>query len=263
MKGRVLIVAGSDSGGGAGVQADIKAVTALGGYAATAITAITVQDTLAVHDIFQMSPQIIRKQIEVVLSDIGADAFKIGMIGTLEAAEAVIEVLQRHKDIPVIFDPVLVATSGDSLAGEGLAELFLEKMVPLSLVVTPNIPELRALTGKDDEAEAVAELLRRGAGHVLVKGGHESGKMVTDRLYGKDGRQAFESVRLETTSTHGTGCTLCSAIAAGIAQGLDVSAATERAVRYVHDAIEAAPGYGRGHGPIAHDVWNNIRSQSS
>ncbi|MCQ8185430.1 bifunctional hydroxymethylpyrimidine kinase/phosphomethylpyrimidine kinase [Parvularcula maris] len=260
MRGRVLIIAGSDSGGGAGIQADIKAVTALGGYAATAITAITVQDTVAVHDIFQMSPEIVRKQIEVVLDDIGADAFKIGMIGTASVAEAVISILERNPAVPVVFDPVLVATSGDALAGEGLAELFLKRLVPLSTIITPNIPELRALTGEVDEQKAVDMLLSRGAKHVLVKGGHEEEQTVTDRLYSVGAKETFESVRIETTSTHGTGCTLCSAIAAGIAQGLSVSTATERAVRYVHDAIEAAPGFGRGHGPIAHTVWNAARS---
>jgi hydroxymethylpyrimidine/phosphomethylpyrimidine kinase len=256
MKGRVLIIAGSDSGGGAGIQADIKAVTALGGYAATAVTAITVQDTKAVHDVYEMAPAIVRKQIDVVLSDIGADVIKIGMIGSVAVADAVLAALKEVPDIPVVLDPVLVATSGDTLAGGGMAELFRDAFVPRAAIVTPNLPELHALSEGQDEAVAVADMLRRGAGAVLVKGGHEDGPTVRDRLYTNEGMVPFEGARIDTTSTHGTGCTLASAIAAGLAQGMPTIEATRQAIAYVHDAIEAAPGFGGGNGPIAHTVWN-------
>ncbi len=258
MKGRVLIIAGSDPSGGAGVQADIKTVTALGGYAAAAITALTVQNTKGVTDIVPTAPEIIAAQIRAVLSDIGADAIKIGMIGDAEAAKTIAYVLSDHaSSIPIILDPVLVATSGDPLAGEGVAGVILEKLTPLAAVVTPNSEEAAALTGlavsdRDSMIEAGKALIERGAKAALVKGGHLSGEVVEDALVAADGVRVFSSPRLETTSTHGTGCTLASAIAIGLAQGLALQAAVKRAVAYVHLAIKTAPGFGEGAGPLNH-----------
>jgi hydroxymethylpyrimidine/phosphomethylpyrimidine kinase len=260
MKGRVLIIAGSDSGGGAGLQADIKAVSAMGAYAATAVTAITVQDTNRVHEVYDLAPALIRKQIDVVLKDIGADVIKVGMIGTLAAGRVVRDALIANPNVPVVLDPVLVATSGDALGADGMAGFIHDELVPLSAVVTPNLPELHALAPDSDEAGAAAALLRSGAKAVLVKGGHEADDIVTDRLYGEGFVRRFQQARIRTMSTHGTGCTLASALAAGLAQGMDIEEATDRAVRYVHDAIEAAPKLGSGHGPVDHTVWNGEHS---
>jgi hydroxymethylpyrimidine/phosphomethylpyrimidine kinase len=257
LAGRVLIIAGSDSGGGAGVQADLKTVTALGAYGATAITAITVQDTQKVHAVHPVPPKIIRSQIEVVLHDIGADAIKIGMIGDRAAGKAILAGLEGHPDIPLVLDPVLVATSGDSLGDEGVRALLVERFVPKAAVVTPNLPELAALTGIEpgtDEAiaEAARQLISRGAGAVLVKGGHGKGDTVSDRLFTENGVTGFDNPRLETRNTHGTGCTLASAIAAGLSGGVELREATERAIAYVREAIRTAPGLGQGHGPLNH-----------
>lgn len=260
MKGRVLIIAGSDSGGGAGIQADIKAVTAMGAYAATAVTAVTVQDTRRVHAVHDIPPDVIRQQIEVVLADLGADCIKIGMIGTKEAGRAILEGLAAHSPVPIVLDPVLVATSGDSLGSGEVADMLREQLMPRAALVTPNLPELSALSrlpvGGDREVEAAARvLLGHGAAAVLAKGGHAEGPIVVDRLFTPGRLQTFENQRLDTANTHGTGCTLASAVAAGLAQGMDLSAATSRAISYVHEAIRTAPGLGRGHGPLNHAAW--------
>ena len=255
MTARVLIVAGSDSGGGAGVQADIKTCAALGAYAATAITAVTVQDTRAVHAVHTVPSETIAAQMRVVLDDVGADVVKLGMIGGRAAGEAILSALPS--DVPLVLDPVLVATSGDALGDGETATLIRERLVPRAAVVTPNTPELAALTGRDvrdaDEAEAAARaLLDRGAGAVLAKGGHLSGEAMTDLLVTPEGTVRIEHLRLETTSTHGTGCTLASALAASLAQGRALEDAARRAVAYVAAAIRHAPKLGRGHGPLNH-----------
>lgn len=257
MQGRVLIIAGSDSGGGAGIQADIKTVTAMGGYAATAVTAVTVQDTKGVYAVHEVPPHIIREQIKVVLGDIGADAIKIGMVGSTAAAQAILEALDREGLPPIVLDPVLVATSGDSLGGSDVANLLRDVFVPQSAVVTPNLPELAALTGlPTDEFSAIQRaaemLLTKGAKAVLAKGGHGESDTITDLLLTPSGQQGFSHPRLETSNTHGTGCTLASAIATGLAQGLALDAATERAIAATVRAIQAAPGFGSGHGPLGH-----------
>lgn len=257
MKGRVLIIAGSDSGGGAGIQADIKAVSAMGAYAATAITAVTVQNTLGVTGVHDIPTAIIREQIEAVLSDIGADAIKIGMIGRRDAGEAILAALEPWPDLPLVVDPVLVATSGDALGGDGVAVFLRDKLIPRATVVTPNLPELAALTGSggqspDDIQHAAEQLLDVGAGAVLAKGGHGEDDTLTDRLFTAGGVRSFSHPKIDTTSTHGTGCTLASALAAGLAQGMALEAATERAINYVQVAIAAAPGFGGGHGPLNH-----------
>lgn len=259
MKGRVLIIAGSDPSGGAGIQADIKTVTALGGYAATAITAITVQNTRGVSAVHPVPPDVIAAQIEAVMSDVGADAVKIGMIGDKATARVIEHTLREYSDVKVVLDPVLVATSGDMLAKDGVAAFIREKLAPLAAVITPNKAEAEALAGvvvtnRNEMIEAGNALLSLGAKAALVKGGHMSGGDVEDVLVTCDGVQSFRNERIDTTSTHGTGCTLASAIATGLAQGMPLNAAVERAINYVHQAIRTAPGYGGGHGPLNH-TW--------
>ena len=260
MRGRVLIIAGSDPSGGAGIQADIKTVTALGAYAAAVITALTVQNTRAVEAVRQVEPQFIKDQARAVLDDIGADAIKIGMIGDAAAAEAIADlIVESAPGIPVILDPVLVATSGDALSGEGLASVILERLAPLAAVITPNAMEAEALTGRavksaEDLIAAGEALIQRGATAALVKGGHLKGGAVEDALVTLGGARLFRNPRLETSSTHGTGCTLASALATGIAQGSPLAAAAKRAIDYVHEAIRTAPGFGAGNGPLNH-LW--------
>lgn len=260
MQGRILIIAGSDPSGGAGVQADIKTVTALGGYAAAAITALTIQNTTGVKGVHPVDPQIIRDQIVAVLEDIGADAIKIGMIGEADAALAIADTLVEFAPaIPIVLDPVLAATTGASLAAQSMPTLLLERLVPIAAIVTPNADEAAALTGlsmatADDLIAAGQALVRRGATAALVKGGHLKGDSVEDALVTQDGARLFRNPRLDTRSTHGTGCTLASAIATGVAQGLPLAAAVKRAIDYVHEAIRTAPALGAGHGPLNH-VW--------
>ena len=267
MNGRVLIVAGSDSGGGAGIQADIKTCTALGAYAATAITAVTVQDTRAVHAVHAVPAEVIAAQMRVVLSDIGADVVKLGMIGSEAAGEAILGALPGN--VPLVLDPVLVATSGDALGDGAVAALIRGALLPRAAVVTPNAPELAALTGIEvaDETglrRAAEALLTRGAGAVLAKGGHLSGETLVDLLVMQDGVLRIEHPRLPGASTHGTGCTLASAVAASLAQGLPLEAAARRGVAYVAAAIRHAPGLGQGHGPLNHalregpDGWGPV-----
>ncbi len=257
MKGRVLIIAGSDPSGGAGIQADIKTVTMLGGYAATAITALTVQNTRGVSAVHGVAPDLIAAQIDAVMSDIGADAIKIGMIGDTETAKIIKSALNRYPSPPVVLDPVLVATSGDALAADGVAAFMRDHLLPLAALATPNIDEAQALTGltitnRDGMIAAGNAIIRYGAGAALVKGGHMTGGTVEDALVSPDGARIYSNPRLQTNSTHGTGCTLASAIATGLAQGLALPAVVKRAIDYVHKAIATAPGYGAGHGPLNH-----------
>lgn len=259
MKGRVLIVAGSDSGGGAGIQADIKAVSALGAYAATAIAALTAQNTMGVHGILAVDPAFVALQMRVVLDDIGADCVKIGMLGTARVIEAVTtEYETRAINIPLVVDPVMVAKGGHPLL-EPDAELALKKrLLPHAELVTPNIPEAEALCDlaiRDlDDMRRAADLIRTfGPKAVLLKGGHMADDgPVRDLLLTDEGEELFESPRLHTPHTHGTGCTLASAIAAGIAQDLPLRDAVARARDYLARAIETAPGLGHGHGPLNH-----------
>ena len=239
---RILIVAGSDSGGGAGIQADVRTVTLLGGYAMTAITALTAQNTLGVQGVHPVPTSMVVQQMDSVISDIGVDAVKIGMIGSAETAAAVADRLAQLENIPIVFDPVMVATSGSALADNATIAAF-ERLMTLATLVTPNIPELEALGG-DEVATCFAT-------HVLAKGGHGEGAMLTDRLIGPQGvRKAWSNARIDTPHTHGTGCTLASAIATGLGQGLGLIDAIERARKYVREALALAPGLGQGHGPM-------------
>jgi len=255
--GRVLILAGSDSGGGAGVQADIKTVTALGGYAATAITAITVQNTLGVTGVHAIPATVVEAQAAAVLDDLGADALKTGMLGDVAMVEAVARVLDRAAAIPAVIDPVITAKGGAALLACEAVGALRTLLVPRAALLTPNAPEAEALTGlpvatPDDLRRAGEALLRAGAKAVLMKGGHVPGAYVVDVLMTPAGETAFEGERLETRHTHGTGCTLASACATGLAQGLPLVEAVARARTYVRQAMLNAPGFGRGHGPLDH-----------
>lgn len=258
MKGRVLIIAGSDSGGGAGIQADIKAVTALKGYAATAITAITVQNTLGVSGVFDIPTDVIRAQMEAVLSDIGADCLKTGMLSQSAVIETVASTIRHHAPhVPLVVDPVMVAKGGASLLAKEAKTALIEELLPLAAVITPNAPEAEELTGMSikspgDFGEAAQKLSQMGAKAVLLKGGHVAGETVVDLLYMNGKMQRFTSKRIESKNTHGTGCTLASSIATGIAQGLALPQAVARARAYVWEAILTAPGFGHGHGPLNH-----------
>jgi len=253
--GRVLIIAGSDSGGGAGIQGDIKSVTALGGYAATAVTAITVQNTLGVTGVHTIPVDVVIAQARAVLDDIGADAVKTGMLGERNVVEAVARLLSEIPTLPVVVDPVMIAKGGASLLANDAVEAVRSLMVPRAHLLTPNAPEAEVLTGltletTDDLRRAGEALLTMGARAVLMKGGHVPGDTVTDVLMTPAGEATFSGPRLETRHTHGTGCALASACATGLAQGLPLEAAVARAWGYVAEAIRRAPGLGQGAGPL-------------
>jgi hydroxymethylpyrimidine/phosphomethylpyrimidine kinase len=238
---RVLIVAGSDSGGGAGIQADLKTVTMLGGHGMTAITAITAQNTLGVTAVHPVPTDIVLAQFDACMSDIGADAVKLGMIGSAATAHALADRLAGI-GVPVVFDPVMIATSGSVLADADTIAAF-GRLMDVATVVTPNLPELAALGGRD-------AVVARGCA-LLEKGGHDDGETVTDQLWLSPGESvSWSGARIATPHTHGTGCTLASAVATGLAQGLPLPAATERARAFVRLALHDAPGLGAGHGPM-------------
>jgi hydroxymethylpyrimidine/phosphomethylpyrimidine kinase len=250
-----LIVAGSDSGGGAGIQADLKAVTMLGGFGMTAITALTAQNTEGVFGVHLVPPDFVIQQMRVVLGDIGADVIKIGMLGGAEITGAIADFLDTVPEIPVVLDPVMVSTSGSRLLEEPGMLALKERLIPRALIVTPNLHEAEALTGRAVSTlagmEAVAaDLLEAGAQGVLVKGGHLKGKELVDLLMASGVRAEFRHPRIDTKHIHGTGCTLASAIATGLAHGLAVPQAVELAVAYVQSAIRNAPGLGKGQGPL-------------
>ena len=253
---RVLVVAGSDSSGGAGIQADIKTVTMLGGYAMTAITAVTAQNTTGVTLVEALSPQMVGAQIDACLSDIGADAVKIGMLGSPEIAHLVADRLEGG-GVPVVFDPVMVATSGAVLADKATVAAF-ARLMRLATLATPNLPELEALTGvacTDTDAinGAALKLVETYGCAVLAKGGHGDGDRVLDRLVKPDlGFCVFDDARIETRHTHGTGCTLASAIATLLGKGWPLQDAVADARQFVRKALRAAPGFGAGHGPMGH-----------
>ncbi|HSU06916.1 MAG TPA: bifunctional hydroxymethylpyrimidine kinase/phosphomethylpyrimidine kinase [Acetobacteraceae bacterium] len=260
MHGRVLVIAGSDSGGGAGIQADIKTITALGGYAATSITALTAQNTLGVHAVLPVPPDFVRQQIAVVLDDIGADAVKSGMLANAAIIEAVAEELTaRAGRVPLVLDPVMVAKGGAALLATNAIAALKGRLLPLATVITPNLPEAEALSGipitdLNGMRQAATALLAFGPAAVLLKGGHLPGDTVIDLLATKDETEEFVAPRIASRNTHGTGCTLASAVATGLAQGLKLRDAVLRARSYVRAAIASAPGFGAGHGPMNHAV---------
>ena len=265
-KPRILVVAGSDSGGGAGIQADIKTITMLGGFAMTAVTALTAQNTLGVQDVLPIDPLFVALQMKSVLTDIGADAIKTGMLGSARVVEAVANVCESLAfGVPLIVDPVMVAKGGARLLDKGAHDALVLRLLPLASLVTPNVPEAEILTGMTiktprDLERAADVLLGLGPSAVLMKGGHLEGDTVVDVLRTADGAEhRFEGPRIVSRSTHGTGCTLASGIAAGIAEGLTLQGAVQRARDYVVQAIRLAPGLGKGHGPLefAHPLRAN------
>ncbi len=251
MTARILIIAGSDSGGGAGIQADIKTVTMLGGHAMTAITAVTAQNTVGVQAVHLVPTDMVLAQIDSVVSDIGVDAIKIGMIGSAATALAVADLLasDQFRAVPIVFDPVMVATSGATLADAQTIAAF-DALMRIATLTTPNLPELAALGGRE-------ALLRRNIA-LFIKGGHGDGDTIIDRLdLAFNQSVAWSSERIATLHTHGTGCTLASAIATLMGQGLGVQDACERARLFVRLALHGAPGLGGGHGPMGHQ---NVRN---
>lgn len=257
-QGRVLIIAGSDSSGGAGIQADIKSCAAFGAYSMTAITAVTAQNTMGVQQVEFMSPELVRAQIRSVLSDIGADVVKIGMLGTKEIIDVVAEEIEPL-DAFIILDPVAVATSGDALLQEDAIAALRDTLLPLADLVTPNVPEAELLTGLkindvDDLTKAGDALLSRNVYAALMKGGHLKGKSVVDVLVSEEGANIMSGPRLHTRHTHGTGCTLASAIAANMALGASLDEAVMTAREFVFEAIRMAPKFGEGHGPLNHGL---------
>ena len=257
----VLTIAGSDSGGGAGIQADIKAISAMGCYAASAITAITVQNTLGVQAVHPVPLDILRGQIDAVLSDIGADAIKIGMLHSSEVVNLVDEMIEKYQIRNIVLDPVMVSTSGHRLIEEDAVEVIKTRLMPLARVITPNVPEAEILAGckitGEDEFEAIARRLSdNGNVSVLMKAGHLSGDSLVDYFYNAedDTITRLQSKRVQTKNTHGTGCTLSSAFAASLAKGENLTDAAISAKRYIEQAIISGAEYeiGKGHGPVNH-----------
>ena len=265
MKGRVLICAGSDSGGGAGIQADIKTVTAMGGFASTAVTALTAQNTMGVSSIFEVPINFLLDQIRVVLSDLGADCIKTGMLHNVGVIEAISEAIEKGgNEKYLVVDPVMVAKGGHKLLELSALDALKSYMIARADLLTPNIPEAELLTGSevnniDTMRRAAHVILEMGSKAVLLKGGHLKGDTLTDILVTKDSEKIYSGPRLLTKHTHGTGCSLASAIATGVAQGNTLEMAVQRARDYVFTAIKTAPQFGEGHGPLnhAHTVMQN------
>ncbi len=261
MRPRLLTVAGSDSGGGAGIQADLKTFAAHGAYGMSVIAALTAQNTREVRAVFEVPPEMVAAQIDAVLEDIGADAVKIGMLASAEVIRAVADRLRAHLDgtgVPIVLDPVMVSKSGARLLREDAVEALAAELLPLATLVTPNVPELETLTGlpgttEEERLQAARALATRGPA-VLAKGGHAAGEEVVDLLLGDGHVHRYSHRRLHTTSTHGTGCTLSAAVAARLGAGEELPQAVEGAIRYLHGAMAAAypVGKGNGHGPVDH-----------
>ena len=255
---RALTIAGSDSGGGAGIQADLKTFTALGIYGLSVLTSITAQNTLSVLGINDLPPEFVELQINAVLSDIGADAVKTGMLSNEGIIMAVTRKIEQYGVEKLVVDPVMRAKSGDALLDPEAEEALRQELIPLALVVTPNIPEAEVLSGMaissfEDMREAAEKIKAFGPRYVLIKGGHlEWARQAVDILY--DGKEfnLFQAPRVETKNTHGTGCTYSSAICAGLAKGLDVPEAVSQAKQYVTEAIMRSFSLGEGHGPLNH-----------
>jgi hydroxymethylpyrimidine/phosphomethylpyrimidine kinase len=260
---RVLTIAGSDSGGGAGIEADIKTISALGAYACTAITAVTAQNTLGVAGVHALPAEFVKRSIETVLADIGADAIKLGMLTNEAIIRAVAASLPAG--IPIVLDPVMVATSGAVLLPDGAVAALRDGLLPLASLVTPNLPEAAKLTGlpTGTQAERIAAgraLIAMGARAALIKGGHGGEATLIDYLVTPENVEAIAMPRLATRNTHGTGCTMASAIATSLAQGMSLSQSVHRARQYLHAAILAAPGFGSGFGPVNHLAWAETTS---
>ena len=257
LKSKVLIIAGSDSSGGAGIQADIKTVTALGSYAMTAITAVTSQNTTGVLSITSLPAEEISKQIEFTSKDIKPDAIKIGMLHSSKVIKSVIKSLNKIKVKKIILDPVMVAKGGAKLIDNKAINLLRVRLIKRVTLITPNIPEAEILTrtkirNKEDMIFAAHKLINLGAQNVLIKGGHIKSKLVEDIFLNKSDFKIFTSPRYKTKNTHGTGCTLSSAITTFFSCGKPIKKACELGIKYVNSAILTNPNYGKGHGPINH-----------
>ncbi len=256
-----MTIAGSDSGGGAGIQADLKSFAAMGVYGTSVITAITAQNTVRVTDVLELPPELVQAQIDTVLSDIGTDAVKTGMLSSAAIIEAVAEKVREHDLANLVVDPVMVAKGGDRLLREDAVESLRTMLLPLALVVTPNVPEAEVLSGRviesiDDARDAARDIVSMGAKAAVVKGGHLEGP-ATDILYDGVEFRAFTSQRINTTSNHGSGCTFASATAAGLAKGMSLRDAVGEAKKFVTATMRHAFPMGRGHGPLNHfyQLW--------
>ena len=263
-KSKILIIAGSDSSGGAGIQADIKTVTALGSYAMTAITAVTAQNTRGVKKITSIPTKNVQKQITMILDDIGANGVKIGMLHNTSIIKCVYSILKKYKLKNVVLDPVMVAKSGTKLINNNSIKHLKKLLLPLSNLVTPNIPEAEVLTGysisnKEDMIKAAKKILNMGSKNVLLKGGHLKSKMIFDILATKKEVRIFTKRKIRTKNTHGTGCTLSSALATCLSQKKNMIKSCKISLRYVDKAIASAPGYGKGFGPLNHLVSFNLK----
>ena len=262
-KGRVLVIAGSDPSGGAGIQADIKTITALGGYAAAAITALTAQNTTGVFGTIEIPPEFVKKQISLVMDDIGADCIKTGMLHNARIVEAVAGALSHYGNISLIVDPVMISTSGNALLDNKSGVMAIKEiLLPMATLVTANVPEAEILSGlrvtdKNSMIAAGEKIIGFGAKNVLVKGGHMDDDVVQDILILGDGTisEIYEHTRIYTKNTHGTGCTLASAIACGLAKGGSLKHSISEGRKFVYDAIRTAPGFGKGKGPLNHCCW--------
>ncbi|WP_299194335.1 bifunctional hydroxymethylpyrimidine kinase/phosphomethylpyrimidine kinase [uncultured Erythrobacter sp.] len=260
---RVLSIAGSDSSGGAGVQADIKTIAMLGGYAMSAITTVTAQNSVGVQAIAPMAGSVVAQQIASCIDDIGIDAVKIGMLHDVEIIEAVAEAL-KDVEAPIVLDPVMIATSGAALIAPDAIEAMRERLFPMAELVTPNLPELahlleRSLSDSSQMAEAAEELANKTGAAVLAKGGHTSDERIIDILYVPGGRAVqFNHARIDTRHTHGTGCTLSSAIATLLGHGQPLEHAVRLGRNFVIRAIENAPGFGEGNGPLGHHAVRSL-----
>jgi hydroxymethylpyrimidine/phosphomethylpyrimidine kinase len=267
-RSKVLIIAGSDSSGGAGIQADIKTVTALGSYAMTAVTAVTSQNTKGVKGIVSISPKIIQKQIVMVLNDIGTNAVKIGMLHNTSIIKCVYKILKKRKLKNIVLDPVMISKGGARLAEDRSIKYLKKLLLPLCLIITPNIPEAEVLTGcsilnKADMIKAAKKIISMGAKNVLLKGGHLNNKMIFDILVSKKEIKIFPKRKIRTKNTHGTGCTLSSALATCLSQKKNIYNACRISLRYVDQAILTAPNYGKGHGPLNHLVSFNLKDSNA
>ena len=259
-EGKALTIAGSDSGGGAGIQADLKTFSAFNVYGMSVITSVTAQNTLQVKDIYDVSPQTVGKQIDAVMEDIGIDAAKTGMLSSAGIIEVVAEKIKEYRIEKLVVDPVMISKSGSPLLKQEAKSGLIQKILPLAYVVTPNVPEAEAISGMriksmEDAKRAAVLIHKRGSRNVLIKGGHLSAKKAIDILFDGDSYRYYESKMVDTKNTHGTGCTLSSAITAGLAKGLDIYRAVELAKDYITKAIENAPNdIGKGYGPLYHNV---------
>ena len=266
-KSKILIIAGSDSSGGAGIQADIKTVTALGSYAMTAVTAVTAQNTKGVKKITPIPIKNIKKQMTMILDDIGANGVKIGMLHNIAVIKIVSSILKKYRLKNVVLDPVMIAKGGAKLMNNNSIKYLKKLLIPLSNVVTPNIPEAEVLSGysisdKQDMIIAGKKILNMGAKNVLIKGGHLKNKMIFDILVTKREVKIFSKRKIKTKKKHGTGCTLSSALARCLSQNKNLFKSCKISLRYVDRAISSAPGYGRGFGPLNHLVSLKIKNQN-